>query len=265
MSSIQEKYTTLMPQDKPETNEEIPLQVILNPSSQMLKNINYLQVCSVYSTFIANLTIVITIMVLQFNNNPITLKISSSALKYMFQNLNSNPIIDIAPEDPRTECASEYDPIMLKLWSKAEIECLIDIKVLRRTESVCGKNGKGCFNGIHIKPIPIYGWSNSSWCTKRLDLGTDYVKMITYPPNYRECSSGICVKDSLDCPLTSVTLTSSPISADSKQYGSSHYLTLYRISGEAPLVDVDITENGMVYHALVLIRLLKNQRVLVVL
>ena len=91
----------------------------------------------------------------------------------------------------------------------------------------------------------MYDWSDSFWCAKRAQLGTDYLKLTECPSGYRLCSPGICMLTSAECPLTSVTLTSSPNNANSKQYGSSHYLTTYRVDGNAPLIDITVTENGI--------------------
>ena len=91
----------------------------------------------------------------------------------------------------------------------------------------------------------MYGWSDSFWCVKRAQLGKDYLKVTDCPSGYRSCSPGICMLTSLDCPLTSVTLTSSSVNADSQPYGKSRYLTTYRVDGDAPLIDITVTENGI--------------------
>ena len=220
-------------------------QGIINFSSRATGNINRLHVCLIYSAAVANLAIIIALITLEPDEKHLTLKNTTLTMKYISENLNTDPIIDILPGDSSSQCTSGYSQTMLKLWSKDEIRCSRDIKYLGRIEPVCGENGKNCYKDRSMKPIPMYDWSDSFWCVKRLNLGTDYVKIMACPPTYRECSRGICVKDSLNCPLTSVTLTSSSVSADSKQYGSSHYLTLYRASGEAPLINIDITDNGM--------------------
>ena len=94
-------------------------------------------------------------------------------------------------------------------------------------------------------PISINDWSDSLWCVKRAGFGVDYLKLADCPVGHRQCSPGICVSTTTECPITSVTLTSSPVDSTSQTYGASHYLTVKRTIGDTPLIDIDISQNGI--------------------
>ena len=232
-----------IPVDNSKANGEFPLQVIVNTRPRAVKNLTRLLACSVLFAVIANLAIIIAIMVLQFNNNHVTLGVSSSALEYIAQNLNSNPIIDIALENFGAGCSSGYSPIMIKLWPGTDEGCACSLKHFHK--SFCRGFEGSCRYVFSISPIPVYKWWTSSWCAKRIQLGTDYLKLATCPQGFRQCSAGICVSNYLNCPLTSVAITSTPVFGNSQKYGPSQYLTTYRVSGDAPLINIDVTENGI--------------------
>ena len=174
--------------DKPKANGEFPLQVIINTRPKMLKNMTRLLVCTVLFAIFANLAFIIAIMVLQFNNNHLTLRTSSSALEYISQNLNTNPIIDIVPGNFGAACSSGYSPLMIKLWAGTADGCACKLKYLHK--GYCGKGEYSCPYYLSIPPIPMYDWRTSSWCAKRIQLGTDYLKLAACPQDFRQCSFG---------------------------------------------------------------------------
>ena len=232
--------------DTPEEGElkahnKFQLKVTINPRPETVRMVNYSLLCLVLSTVIATLSIIIVIMVMHFNSKGITLRTSSSALTHISGNLNSEPIMDIKPG--HIHCVGGYSAIMIKMWSGTSYGCACGRGSLH--SGSCGKYERFCPHVKGIGAIPMYGWRDSFWCVKRAKLGKDYLKVTDCPSGYRSCSPSICMLSSLDCPLTSVTLTSNSVNADSQQYGSSHYITTYRVDGDAPLIDISVTENGI--------------------
>ena len=88
-SSIQTKNYIVTdgdtPRDKRNQGKEVALKVINKPRPETLRNISCLLVCLVFPTVVVILAIIISIMILQFDNTGITLSTSSSALNYISQ------------------------------------------------------------------------------------------------------------------------------------------------------------------------------------
>lgn len=189
--------------------------------------------------------VLIILMISHFGNNIQAVSSSTTAaLAYTVHNLNSDPIMEILPVSLNSSCPQNFLPLNLGNWPGTENGCSCPGESIE--EGKCQKSDKGnCEDVFALDDVDIYGWGGSFWCARRALLNVDYVKEAVCPPGFTECSLGICIKEGLECPISSISLIDNGSDVEYKLEGYNKYLTVSRTIGQAPLVEIDITLNNI--------------------
>ena len=214
--------------------------------------------CSCCIFFFAILGLVISLMAVYFSNDQ-ELSIMFGGIDNMIFNLNADPIYDIKFVDFASTCPEQYSPLDFGTWPGTTYGCLCPNDKLKRgackktPQTVCSSSvcipvpatDTECQDIEKVLPYQLEAWDGIKWCAKRTKLGSDYVKKSACPDGFRECSVGICMKNSLECPVTSFTLTSSSINSESIKYTDSKYFTAIRETGKSPIIGASISVNDI--------------------
>jgi len=195
---------------------------------------------------IANLSIIIALLVYHFGNKDVTLTSVGEALVYIGENLSADPILEIRVKDDTGSCDSGYDAMLLGTWPGTARGCDCPITGLKK--ETCDKKGQYptdslCTDVYATSPVDMIDWGGSYWCVKKAELGTQYTKSVECGSEFRECSPGICVLSTLNCPVTKVEIQSS--GTYKLRVGTNRYVVTTSTSGESPVVDLIITPNDI--------------------
>ena len=195
---------------------------------------------------IANLAIIVALLVYHFGNKDVTLTSVGGALEYMGENLSADPILELRVKDDTGSCDSGYDAMFLGTWPGTVAGCDCPIAGLKK--GTCHKSGKHASDTFctDISPrssIDMINWGGSYWCVKKAKLGTQYTRSVTCDTGFRECSPGICVLSTLNCPVTKVEIQSS--GTYKLRVGTNRYVVTTSTSGDSPVVDLIITPNDI--------------------
>jgi len=195
---------------------------------------------------VANLAIIIALLVYHFGNKDVTLTSVAGALEYMGENLSADPILELRVKDDTGSCDSGYHSMLLGTWPGTVAGCDCPITGLKK--GTCNKSGKHptdllCTDIYPRSSIDMVDWGGSYWCVKKAKLGTQYTRSVTCDTGFRECSPGICVLSSLNCPVTKVEVQSS--GTYKMRVGTNKYVVTTSTQGDDPVVDLIITPNDI--------------------
>jgi len=194
---------------------------------------------------IINLAVLIPLAVFYYKKRDVNLTSVAGALSYISFNLVQHPILDVRVQDDGSKCPTGYSGILLGTWpgTTAGCDCPAGLKA-----GVCQKGGKHprdlfCDDIGSRKPIDMYDWGGSKWCVLRAKLGTEYKRSAECAEGFRKCSSGICVLETLDCPVTEVKFDTT---GDYKlKLGTDRYVVTEKTQGKSPVIDLAITPNNI--------------------
>jgi len=184
---------------------------------------------------VVNLVLLITLFISLQNKTDAKFRPVTSALSYIGSNLQSHPILDIKPQDADQACPEDYKSLVLGVWPGTVQGC--DCPNGLRT-GPCRKTPRSsppdpsCVDYAARNPINMYDWEGSNWCVLRAERGSQYVKKAKCPKDFKKCYSGICVLETLDCPVTKIKLETGAI-------------VLENVEGESPVVGFAITPNDI--------------------
>jgi len=179
---------------------------------------------------LVNAAIIFSFSVYYFRNKDTDLISVNSALSYIALSLAADPILDIR----LSPCPESYQKLLLGTWPGTTPGCECS-NYLR--SGACRKTGRGanegsCTDVSSVDPINLYGWSGSEWCISKAKPGSQYKKAANCAEGFRKCSSGICVLETLDCPVTKVEMVGGAILTES-------------VAGEPPVIGFAITPNDV--------------------
>ena len=161
----------------------------------------------------------------------------NGSIIYLYENLHWDPIHDIQLSNT-TSCQNGFELLFLGTWDGLKPACVEDGTFVDDQPCIVNQ-----LEGI--LPLTHYLWEEKRFCVKRLKLeNSDYVLMEVCQDGFRECSPGICVKNSYSCPITRVTISESPQATRNLLIGN-RYLNLYSEKGAQPLVNLIISRNGL--------------------
>ena len=185
---------------------------------------------------LVNLGLLIALFISQNKKTDAKFRPVTSALSYIGSNLQSHPILDIKPQDADQACPEDYKSLVLGVWPGTVQGC--DCPDGLRT-GPCRKSPRSpppdpsCDDYSARNPINMYDWGGSKWCVLRAKPGSQYVKKAgKCGTGFKKCSSGICLREALDCPVTKVKLETGAI-------------VLEKTLGESPVIDLKIAPNNI--------------------
>ena len=208
------------------------------------KNVRKFLACSILLCVLANLALIIYLAVYHFHKKDINLTSVAGALSYIAYNLDAHPILDIRVQNEKSSCPPDYYSIVLGTWpgTTAGCDCPGGLK-----SEVCDKSENGtdllCDDIAPRKPIDMYDWGGSKWCVNRAKLGSEYNKTVECAEGFRKCSAGICVLETLSCPVTKVGIQST--GTYKLKIGTDRYVVTEISPGESPVIDLDIAPNDI--------------------
>lgn len=235
--------------DRQNDEEVIPFPIPISKEKKRLKLTKrcwaWLNCLALVLYYGAVLALLIKLMVIQLKDEPYSLEATSGALAYIAENLESNPIMSVLPiASTLNECPSGYDTVYLYTWPGIQSGCYrVDEGVL--VPALCN----------HAVPDPdymmysltsqaLYNWKGNILCVTRAVRNIDYVLATQCENGYKECSPGLCLKDSLSCPLTKIEITNQPTRTENVGFGTD-YLNFWREEGQPPLVSITASVNGL--------------------
>ena len=172
-----------------------------------------------------------------------TLEASLPTFRSISENLNTDPILYIMPGDADVGCPSGLSRLMLgSLLFKISRPSWTTDHIYQN--STGNEKTDGSF-AQELTSAPIYNWGSSFFCVKRARPRVDYIKADDCPSGFKQCSQGICVRQEIDCPVTSVALTSCPIDDASQTYEPTRRLTSKHEEGTAPLINLEILQMSL--------------------
>lgn len=197
---------------------------------------------------IVNLGLLVGLVVFHFHGRSVTLDAVGGALEYIAFNVAADPIMDIQVIDDGSsaKCPSGYSKLQLGTWPGTVHGCSCRSGMKRRT---CSRSSHrhirdvGCVNYASRDPIEMFDWRSSLWCVKRAVLDKEYVRSSFCPAGFKKCSPGICMKNSLNCPITAVNIQNSG-SANKLAVGTGYVVT-GTTANEMPIIDIAITPNNI--------------------
>lgn len=179
--------------------------------------------------------------------------------KYIFQNQNTGPIIEI--EDVRNICNEDDD---FKYLFDSHFTGILggSYSLINNTIKPCGKDDQDCFNLHSIPRTPLKAWYDKVICVKRMEMNETNYKIVN---NNSECQEGykncglynnfgdiFCTKSDIECPITYVKFTNDKKDLDNLDLNiykliflAHDYYLIYsnKLSNLTIPVDFEISEN----------------------
>ena len=186
--------------------------------------------------YLSVLGLLIALLVVHLDNKRYFLESTSGALEYIAKNLESDPILNIIAS--ADQCPENFEAISLTTWPGIPDGCYyLEDGVLH--PSLCNKisDNKAVYS---FYEIDLFKWKGLQFCAQRALPELDYILTPTCPSSFRECFSGMCVKESIPCPITNIYLGTESISNESTNFGSL-FLNIYREPDELPLQSLSVT------------------------
>jgi len=197
--------------------------------------------------YLAVLGLLLALLVIHLTDNRYNLDATAGALQYLAVNVKSDPIIEITLTETTEECPSNFEPVVLGTWPDNRQGCYkLDDDVL--VPALCDgmQDLDEQIDYYSLYKEDLYYWKGYQWCIKRAQRNSDYVLASGgCPTNYKQCSPGICMENSLSCPVTSLSIGSVSLNSEAIAYGSSNYLNIEREQGEQPLIDLAASVGGL--------------------
>jgi len=78
----------------------------------------------------------------------------------------------------------------------------------------------------------MWSWDGLKYCVLKAEPGSEYKKAVECSGAFRKCSPGICVLQSLDCPVTKMRIEGGNVETEI-------------VEGELPVIDLTITPNDI--------------------
>jgi len=188
-------------------------------------------------------SILLTIVAFHFGKKEYTLSGISGGLDYIIQNLGSDPIMKISIAEV---CPIGYSKLVLGNWPGSLPGCYCS-RFDDVTKGFCPPDKKTyCDDISSIKVTPYYYWRvKKHWCAIVAKPGDDFIQASPCPNGFTECSTGMCYRNGLGCPITRVTFSSVPESTDNYPYDAGTYVNFQHLTSEPPLIGMNITFNGL--------------------
>ena len=177
------------------------------------------------------------VLKVRIDKQPTTfLELETGALEYLAFNLAADPILDLRIVKKGSKCPIGFDSLKLGTWPGTVAGCDCFNGHLKSGACPRTRNGPVCKDVRRQKPESIYIWKDFQWCARRAALNNEYTKSVTCPSGFRQCSPGICVIATSECPITSVSINYND--TDNK-------LRVERELGKAPIIDLSVTVNDL--------------------
>lgn len=208
------------------------------------------------SLFALSAIVLVKIYLLRNNSGDVT-----SVMSFIQTNIDTPPILDIKLATNNTNCPNSYEMLTLATWPGVEEGCYcVDTATKNYTLSVgsCesnssffnGENSRYCSSISAHDPIALKYWAGNSFCVKYMNSATnDYNYTDQCATGYKSCGAFLCVRSSLDCPITSVTYseTNNTTLTANQSLLALHeggYLILDSDYDETPLQTLQVEFNG---------------------
>jgi len=194
--------------------------------------------------YLSVLGLLLYLLVVHMTDKRYNLQATAGALDYMGMNLENHPIIGISVAAQGSRCSGNFESVRLSTWPSSREGCYkLDNDVL--VPALCdGMDLEEHYFSIYKQNL--YSWKGYQFCIQRAVRNKDYVLAATCPAGYnKQCSPGICMKSTVECPITSVSITTGALSGESIAYGASNYLNIERQQGEQPLVNITASVGGL--------------------
>lgn len=223
---------------------QIPIQNSENmkPKSAKRRILNAILYLFVVFFYLAILSLLIRLLVLELHHKDLSLSATSGAFQYIANNLQEDPILSITTTSG--SCPADYETNTLNNWPGVPEGCYCyDDGNLEPIN--CAHIGHlSCKSVYSVYNQELFSWKNLQWCLKRAQKSQDYVVAETCPTGYKQCSPNICVTTETLCPITNLAFTPTPVSSEYIQYGTG-FLNIYRDNNVVPLVDVSVNVAGL--------------------
>jgi len=195
--------------------------------------------------YLSVLGLLLYLLITHMTDKRYNLQATAGALDYMAMNLENNPIIAISVAQQGSRCSGNFESVRLTTWPSSREGCYkLDNNVL--VPALCdGMDLEEQYFSIYKENL--YSWKGYQFCLQRAVRNKDYVLAATCPAKYsKECAPGICMKDSVACPITGLSIASTAVqNGESIAYGASSYLNIERQEGEQPLVNITASFGGL--------------------